>query len=41
MSLVAAANYLKDGVFRRRFMRCREMGAYAELLQERVPAFLR
>ncbi|MDR2420495.1 MAG: hypothetical protein LBD49_00120 [Oscillospiraceae bacterium] len=41
MSLVATANYLKDGVFRRRFMRCREMGAFAELLEERVPAHLR
>jgi hypothetical protein len=35
MSLIAAANYLNDGVFRRRFMSCRETAAYEELLGER------
>ncbi len=37
MSLLSIDNLLRDGVMPRRFMRDREMGAFAELLQERVP----
>ena len=37
MSLVAIANTLCDGVFPRRFMSDERMGAYRELLEERVP----
>ncbi len=37
MSLVAVANTLCGGVFQRRFMEDRRMGAFRELLEERVP----
>ncbi|MDR0381390.1 MAG: hypothetical protein LBH86_05290 [Oscillospiraceae bacterium] len=37
MSLLAVDNALRDGVMQRRFMRDPEMGAFAELLQEKVP----
>ncbi len=37
MSLVAIANTLCGGVFQRRFMADERMGAYRELLEERVP----
>lgn len=37
MSLVAVDNALRENVMQRRFLRDRAMGAYRELLQERVP----
>lgn len=37
MSLVAIDNVLKSNIMQRRFMRDREMAAFAELLQERIP----
>ena len=37
MSLAAIDNALNDGILQRRFLRDRAMGAYRELLQERVP----
>ncbi len=37
MSLVAVANTLCGGVFQQRFMEDRRMGAFRELLEERVP----
>lgn len=37
MSLLAIDNVLKAGIMQRRFMRNREMAAFAELLQEKVP----
>ena len=37
MSLVAVDNVLRDNIMQRRFMRDRDMAAYRELLQERVP----
>lgn len=37
MSLLAIVNTLKDNVMQKRFMRDPEMGAFAELLQEKVP----
>ncbi|SHH48939.1 cyclic beta-1,2-glucan synthetase [Sporobacter termitidis DSM 10068] len=37
MSLVAIDNVLRSGIMQRRFMRDREMAAFAELLQEKVP----
>jgi cyclic beta-1,2-glucan synthetase len=37
MSLIAADNAVNDGIMQRRFIRDREMAAYAELLQEKVP----
>ena len=38
MSLAAADNALNAGILQRRFMRGRETAAFAELLQERIPA---
>ncbi len=38
MSLIAISNALCGGVFQRRFMSDRRMGAYRELLEERLPA---
>ncbi len=37
MSIVAADNAVNDGIMQKRFMRDREMAAYSELLQEKVP----
>jgi len=37
MSLVAADNAVNDGIMQKRFMRDREMAAFSELLQEKVP----
>jgi cyclic beta-1,2-glucan synthetase len=37
MSLIAIDNVMKSGIMQRRFMRDREMAAFAELLQEKVP----
>ena len=37
MSLVAIDNAVNDGVMQKRFMRDREMAAFSELLQEKVP----
>ncbi len=37
MSIIAADNAVNDGVMQKRFMRDREMAAYSELLQEKVP----
>ncbi|MFQ8760807.1 MAG: glucoamylase family protein [Intestinimonas sp.] len=37
MSLVALDNALNDGIMQKRFMRDAAMGAYRELLQEKVP----
>lgn len=37
MSLLAIDNALNDNVMQRRFMRDRDMGAFRELLQEKVP----
>ncbi|MBQ9975904.1 MAG: DUF3131 domain-containing protein [Clostridia bacterium] len=37
MSIIASANLLLDGIFRRRFMRDPEMNASVELLCERIP----
>jgi len=37
MSIVAVDNAVNDGIMQKRFMRDREMGAFAELLQEKVP----
>ncbi|MDR3207147.1 MAG: hypothetical protein LBT60_02330 [Oscillospiraceae bacterium] len=37
MSLLAVVNTLRGGVMQKRFMRDPEMGAFAELLQEKVP----
>ncbi len=37
MSIIASANLLLDGIFRKRFMRDAEMNASVELLQERIP----
>lgn len=37
MSIIAADNAVNDGIMQKRFMRDREMAAYAELLQEKVP----
>ncbi|MDR0445415.1 MAG: DUF3131 domain-containing protein [Oscillospiraceae bacterium] len=37
MGLIATANYLSDGVFRRYFMSRRETEAFCELLEERAP----
>ena len=37
MSIIAADNAVNDGIMQKRFMRDREMAAYSELLQEKVP----
>ena len=37
MSIVAIDNAVNDGIMQKRFMRDREMAAFAELLQEKVP----
>jgi cyclic beta-1,2-glucan synthetase len=37
MSLLAVDNVLNDGILQRRFLRDSAMGAYRELLQERIP----
>lgn len=41
MSIVASANAVKDGIFRRRFMRSPVMRASAELLSEKIPVSAR